>query len=336
VSALPATTISAPESHSTGIKGKFIRTRAADLSVYSHMTQSEIGCVTLINVESIGWGKKWTRRSLKMADFAQHCNQEERTCQNALTKLEADGLIERTKTGRGYEYERVQRIDYDGPEAIGNCPSCKKPTQFTLDRDVPIPHSLFLNVQQAVDRGTFLCVLLIALETMRWNPGKDGRAGEIWIHPAEIKVEEFCRRTGLNKSEVEADLNKAEAQGFIGSSGRRGSVQTYWAIPNTWPQAGVKPKKIGGNPKPGRRKESEQEIHSVPQPTQNTAKASPVEFWCKPCGTCHECRYFGPVEIVPTPENPVRKPLGRARDGPLPDLRAPGKPWQAPWKTKEA
>jgi hypothetical protein len=332
------TPISPPDPFPTGIKGKMVRTRAADLTLFGpgQMTQCEIGCLSLILIESFGYQKTYTRNTLTLATFAEHCRQEERTCQKTLARLELeDHLINRTKTGRGYEYSLVRKIDYDGPEAFGNCPQCKKTTSFTLDRDILIPHSLFLNVQRAVDRGTFLCVLLIALETMRWNPGKDGRAGEIWIHPAEIKVEEFCRRTGLNKSEVEADLKKAELCGFIGSSGRRGSVQTYWAIPNTWPQAGVKPKKIGGNPKPGR-KESEQEIHSVPQQTENKRKASPVEFWCKPCGTCHECRYFGPVEIVPTPVNPVKKPLGRARDGPLPDLRAPGKPWQAPWKTKEA
>jgi hypothetical protein len=331
MSAAPAIPIKPPESHASGIKGKVVRTRPSDLALFSKMTQCEIGCLSLILVESLGWQKTYTRTSLTIPDFAEHCNQEERTCQKTLASLELeDGLIKRTRTGRGYEYSLVRKIDYDGPEAFGNCPQCHKTTPFTLDRDTLIPHSLFLNVQRAVDRGTFLCVLLIALETMRW---KDG---QIWIHPTAIKVEEFCRRTGLNKSEVEADLKKAEARGFIGSSGPRGAVQTYWPIPNTWPLAGVRSKRIGGNPKPGRRKESEQEIHPVPQQTENKRKARPVEFWCKPCGTCHECRYFGPVEIVPAPENPVRKPLARAREGPIPDLRAPGKPWQAPWKTKEA
>jgi hypothetical protein len=315
MSAAPVIPLQPPEPHSTGIKGHMVRTRLSDLATYSRMTQCEIGCLSLITVESAGWGKPYTRRPLKMEDFAIHCNQEERTCSKTLQNLENEGAFERTKTGRGYEYKRVRPVDYDGPEAIGHCPQCKKQTPFTLDRDILIPHSLFLNVQQAVDRGTFLCVLLIALETMRWNPSKDGRAGEIWIHPTEIKVEEFCRRTGLNKSEVEADLKLAESRGFIASSGRRGSVQTYWPCPNNWPLAGLRAKRVGGNPKPGR-KESEQKTSEVPQPIQTTTKPSPVEFWCKPCGTCHECRYFGPVEIVTTPEKPVKKPLARAREGP--------------------
>lgn len=275
------------------------------------MTQCEIGCLSLITVESKGWGKPYTRRALKLSDFAQHCNQEERTCSKTLQVLENEGALTRTKAGRGYEYKRLQQMDYDGPEVIGHCPTCKKNTPFTLDRDILIPHSLFLNLQQAVDTGTFLCVLLIALETMRWNDG------QIWIHPKEITVADFCRRTGLKKSEVEADLKLAEARGFIGSSGRRGSVQTYWPIPNTWPLATVREKRYGGNPLPGRRKESEQKIHETPQPTQTKTKASPVEFWCKPCGTCHECRYFGPVDIVTESEKPVRKPIERAREGPI-------------------
>ncbi len=300
-----------PEAHPSGIKGRMVRTRASDLAQYSQMTQSEIGCLTLIMVESIGYQKPYTRTALTVSDFAEHCNQEERTCQGTLGNLEDENIIKRTRTGRGYEYSLVRKIDYDGPEAFGNCPQCKKATAFTLDRDILIPHSLFLNIFRAADRGVFLCTLLISLETMRW---KDG---QIWIHPAQIKVDEFCRRTGLNKSEVESDLKKAEARGFIGSSGPRGSVQTYWPIPNTWPLAGVRAKKVGGNPKPGR-KESEQEIRSVSQPTQTTKQTSPVQFWCKPCGTCHECHYFGPVEIVPAPEIPARKPLERARNGPIP------------------
>ncbi len=315
MSAAPVVPLRPPEPHPTGIKGHMVRIRSAYLAMFRQMSQCEIGCLTLIIVESIGWGKLggYTRRSLKLSDFAEHCNQEQRSCQKALANLELEyNLITRTKAGRGYEYKLVARIDIDGSDAFGNCPDCKKTTPFTLDRDILIPHSLFLNVQQSVDRGSLLCILLISLETMRW---KDG---QIWIHPVELKVEEFCRRTGLNKSEVESDLKKAEARGFIGSSGRRGGVQTYWPIPNSWPLAGVRSKRTGGNPSPGRRKESEQEIHSVPQPIETKQKSSPVQFWCKPCGTCHECQYFGPVEIVPGPEIPVRKPIGHARDGPPP------------------
>jgi hypothetical protein len=327
LSAAPAVPISAPQPHSTSIKGKFAKTRPADLAMFAHMTQSEIGVHSLIHVEQIGWQKGWSRSPIKISAFATHCNQGERNIQQTVSTLESEGSIERQKTSGGFVYRRVRPIDYDGGSAWGNCKRCNETTEYALDRDVPIPHSLFLNVQQAVDRGTFLCVLLIALETMRWQDG------QIWIHPTTIKVEDFCRRTGLNKSEVEADLKKAEARGFIGSSGRKGSVQTYWTVPNGWHLAGVRLKRVGGNPSPGR-KESEEKITSVPQPTQNTPKASPAEFWCKPCGTCLKCREWGPVEIVATPEVPIKKPIGQARAGPVGEIFAPGDEWTPPWKEK--
>lgn len=276
------------------------------------MSQSETGCLTLIAVESVGWGQSWTRTPLTLQNFAQHSNTLPRTCQDSLTEIEGDGLIERRKaaTGRGFEYRRKQRIDFAGQEGLGHCPECKKPTQFTLDRDVTIPHSLFLKVQAAVDHGTFLCLLMISLECFQW------REGQIWVYPKEIRIDEFRRRTGLSKSEVEADLAKAESLGFIGSSGKRGAIQTFWPMPNTWPTAIVRRARQGGNPSPGKRKNTEGSKLTTVEPKEGTPKTSPVEFLSRPCGKCHECQYWGPVDILPESANALKKPIATARAGP--------------------
>jgi hypothetical protein len=328
MSAAQAIPISAASPHPAKIpKGFWVPTRPADLAAYRTMSQAAIGVHTLIHVESTGWRKASTRTAIKLTTFATHCGQGERNIQKTITEEETEGRIERQKTSGGYVYKRLRPIDYDGGSTFGNCKKCKEVTEYALDRDVPIPHSLFVNVQQSGDRGMFLLMLLISLETMRWQDG------QIWIHPKAISIEEFERRTDLKKSEIEKDLAKLEARGLIASSGRKGSVQTYWPLPQNWQLAGVRLKRLGGNPSPGR-KESEENITPVPQPTQNTPKPSPSEFWCKPCGTCLKCREWGPVEIVAAPEVPIKKPIGQARTGPVGEIFAPGDEWTPPWKEK--
>lgn len=310
--------VSAPDPIPTGIRGHFVRTRAADIGVLRHMSQSETGCLTLIHVESIGWGQPWTRTGLLVNRFAEHSNTESRPCQDALKNLEQEGLLERrkSKTGKGFEYKRIQPIDYTGQEASADCPNCKKRTRFTLDRDVPIPHSLFLKVQQAVDHGTFMVIMLLSIETLRW---KDG---QIWVNPKEIKIEEIARRVGLSKSEVEADLKIAEQLGAIASCGNRGAVQTFWVLPNAWMAMGRRARRTGGNPRPERRIKGEPCSKLVPiENKTDTTKTSPVEFWNRPCGKCNECEYHGPVEKLYEVENPAKKPFGSenrtARAGPM-------------------
>jgi hypothetical protein len=331
VSAAPVAHLSAPDPFPTKIRGPWARTRASDIGVLRNMSQSETGCLTLIHVESIGWGHQWTRTSLLVKRFADHSNTDPRPCQDSLKVLEQDGLLERrkSKTGKGWEYRRVQPIDYTGPEAVADCPDCKKRTRFTLDRDVPIPHSLFLKVQQAVDHGTFMAILLIAIETLRW------KEGQIWVHPKEIKIDEIARRLDRSKSEVEADLKKAEGLGAIGSYGNRGAIQTFWVLPNAWETLKPRPRRTGGNPKPFRKAKGEDKakqdrVSPIPEKKEDKPKTSPVEFWNRPCGRCNECGYQGPVERLYEVENTTKKPLGSAN---RPHWRARGAPINEPRST---
>jgi hypothetical protein len=306
----------APEPHLAKIpKGKWARTRLGDLAAFSRMTQCEIGIHCFVHAESVGWGQAWTRATIRITTLATHCNQEPRTVNKTLSKTEQEGTIKRRKISGGFVYSRVRPIDVDSDqETWGNCATCHGHSLYVVDRDVLIPHSLFLNVQRAVDRGMFLCALFVALKTIR---SKDG---QIQVHPTQLTVDDFERGTGLKKSEVENDIKKCETLGIFQSAGRRGAIQTYWVTPENWTTIGVRPKRVGGNPSPVGRTKSKLTIVEPPQPKQaDTKQTSPPEFLSKPCGVCVKCGTWSVIDVVPAPENlanPVRKPLARAREGP--------------------
>jgi hypothetical protein len=328
MSAAPVFPISAPEPHPAKIpKGRFAKTRPADLAAFSKMGRCEVGIHCKVHAEQIGWGKPWSTR-IGIAELATFCNTDPRTVQKAMLKsVDDDGNLKRRKVSGGYEFSRVRPIDSESEEeAWNNCAKCKETTLYVVDRDVPIPHTLFLDVFRGADLGVFLVTLLISLRTLR---GK--KDGQLWVHPTPISVADFKAATDLEKSEIEADLKTGEALGLFRSAGRRGAIQTYWVTPENWTSIGVRPKRVGGNPSPGRTK-SKLTIVEPPQPKQpDRKKPSPPEFLLKPCGVCVKCGTWSVINAVPAPVTPTKKPVGQARAGPV---TAPGEFWQAPWDKK--
>lgn len=318
MSAAPVVPISqVPEPHKANLpRGKWMKTRPADLVGFATMTRTEIGVHCLVHLDSIAWGKPETRNPIKHSKFAQFCNTDDRIISKAVSKCAQEYLnLEQRKGRGGYYYKRPRPIDTDSDQDTwGDCETCKEPSLYVVDRDIPIPHSLFSDVFRAVDRGVFLICFLIAQENFRSK--KDG---ELWIDPAEIAIDDF-KRTGLQKSEIEKDLRIGEELGLWKSAGRKGAIQTYWVTPENWNSVSVKPKRIGGNPAPIKRtKKTEIAIVEPPQVKPAVTKnSSPPEFMTKPCGVCTKCHTWAVIKIVPTPENPVKKPLERARAGPIP------------------
>jgi hypothetical protein len=298
------------------------------------MDRTTIGLHCYIHANSVGWGEVWTRTATRLGPLAEFCGVDERTIQKTVSSQEAEETINRKKTDGGYKYSRPRRIDYDGEDTWGQCNKCKEATPFKVDRNIPIPHTLFLNVFRATERGVFLSTLYIATRTFRGS--KDG---QLHVHPCPISIDDFKKGTGLQKSELEADLKKGEeVYHLFQSSGKRGAVQTYWVTPENWSNLDIKPKRVGGNPSPIKRgRKSEVSTTVEPQPKQGDTKTtSPPEFWFKPCGVCLKCSEWSVINVVPAPENPVKRPLARSREGPPPpvwsDLPTLNKPL---WK-KEA
>jgi hypothetical protein len=310
--AATARALAIPDPFGTGIKHHFVKVRQSDMAMFSSLkTPTEAYFISYILVNSVGWGKPWTPAT-SMSQLAKHCcNVDERTVQNAMAATADLYDRRRSSTGKGFEYRLKRPIDYDGKEALGHCPDCKKTVQFTLDRWVPIPHSFFLKLHHAVDFGTWRCILGICIDTFQWQ------VDQIWIHPAAIKSEDFQRRTRLHRAELFEDLRKARDRGFIGAAGQPGAVQTWWPIPAAWEFPGLRLVKKGGNPNPRKRNESEPKVTEPVQPEQTTPQTSPVEFWSRPCGHCHECPYWGPVDLVESTGTAPKKPVERARAGPI-------------------
>jgi len=299
------------EPRPTGIKSHFVKVRLSDLAMFSALdTATEAAFIGYILVNSIGWGKAWTPAT-SMSQLSKHCNVDERTVQNAMASTAELYDRRRSATGKGFEYRLKRPIDYEGREVFGHCPDCKKTVPFSLDRWVAIPHSFFTKLHQVVDFGTWRCILLVSLDTFRWE--KD----QIWIYPTDIKAEEFQRRAKLHRSEVFEDLGKAKRFGLVGASGRPGAVQTWWPIPSAWEVAGIRLVNKGGNPNPPKRNKREPKVTPPVQPQPNTTPTRPVEFWSRPCGHCHECPYWGPVVLVESDESVPKKPVTTARAGPL-------------------
>jgi hypothetical protein len=192
-----------------------------------------------------------------------------------------------------------------------------------------MPQTLFSRVQQSLEHGAFMVVLLVAMETLKWHDG------EIWVYPKEIEVSEFCRRLNRSRSEVMNDIRVAEERGFIASTGKRGAIQTYWALPGAWATAGVRLKRTGGNPKPGKRTESKPAILEIAETPKKTSKPSPVELWTKPHGKCHECGYHGPVDVVEASTQAPKRPVQQARAGPPPEIWSNHPSFVAPWKAEK-
>jgi hypothetical protein len=332
------------ESIQTGITGNWTRTRPAFFrGLARHLEYAEDKCFGLILQSTVGRGRSWEKVTWKR--FCDVAGVTRRRCEQAIASLLGkedpdqpgvymDGLIRQRKavTGGGFEYSIAARAE-NIQSSIAKCRGCGQTGEVDLDLDfIPVPHSFFLNLPASCDHGMYLVVKTVVERTMRW----DKETKQIVIVPCEITIEEFERATGKKRAEILSDLQKVQAEcyQFIGSESA-GRGKRYWARPENFASAPARAAREVKQPKERKKRETEK-TPNPPQPIEPTKTIRPVEFVTVPCGVCRHCQCYGPVDIVAEADRAPKKPAARAREGPIPEIFAPGKPWQAPWKQKQA
>jgi hypothetical protein len=285
---------------------------------------AEDKCFGLILQSTVGRGRgSWEKVTWKR--FCDVAGVTRRRCEQAIASLLGkedpdqpglyfEGIIRQRKAATGgFEYSIAARPEGD-QTGIAKCRNCGTTGEVDLDLDfIPVPHTFFLNLPLSCDHGMYLVVKTVVERTMRW----DKETKQIVVIPCEITIEEFERATGKKRSEILQDLAKVQAEGyqFIGSE-KIGRTNRYWARPENFASAPARAAREVKQPKIRKKRET-QKAEKPAQPVEPTKTIRPVEFITVPCGVCRHCQCYGPVDIVPESEKATRKPLERARAGPI-------------------
>jgi hypothetical protein len=309
----------------TGITGNWTRTRPSFFrGLARYLEYAEDKCFGLILQQTIGRGRSWEK--ITWIRFCNVAGVTRRRCEQAISSLLGkedpdkpgvylEGLIRQRKatTGGGFEYSIAARAE-NIQSGIAKCRGCGTTGEVDLDTDfIPVPHTFFLNLPLSCDHGMYLVVKTVVERTMRW----DKETKQIVVVPCEITIDEFERATGKKRSEILQDLAKVQAEGyqFIGSE-KSGRTNRYWARPENFAAAPARAAREVKQPKERKKRETEK-TPNLAQPVEPTKPIRPVEFVTVPCGVCRHCQCYGPVDIVPESEKATRKPLERARAGPI-------------------
>jgi hypothetical protein len=311
-----------PQPIQTGIVNNWVRVRPSFFRGLAKTLQyAEDKLFGLILDCTIGHCRTWEK--ITPARFCQVAGVTRRRCEQALSALLGtldpetgvylDGLIRRRKssTGAGHEYAIAARPALEA-SSIARCRGCGETSEIELDVEfIPVPHSFFISLPAACDRGMYLVVKCIVERTMRW----DKTTKQIVVIPCAVTVEEFERATGLKRAEIIEDLSKVQKLGFIGCQ-KVGRANVYWAKPENFAGAPARGKRECKQPK--REKSTREKQTSSVETAEVTPSIRPVEFVISHCGVCRHCGCYGPVDLI-EPEAKPRKPAERARPAPKVD-----------------
>jgi len=308
----------------TGITNNWTRVRPSFFrGLARSLEYAEDKCFGLILHSTVGRNRTWERILPKrFCDVAGITRRRfEQAISGLLGKEDPDqpgvyseALIRRRKsdTLSGWEYSIAARPALEA-SSIAKCRGCGQTSEIEIDIEfIPVPHSFFVSLPAACDHGMYLVVKTVVERTMRW----DKATKQIVVIPTEITHEEFERATGLKRSEIIEDLAKVEELGFIGAQ-KSGRLITYWAKPENFASAPARAKREVKQPKERKKSETKNPVNP-PQPNESKQPIRLVEFVTSPCGVCRHCGCYGPVDIVEPEQKAPKKPLERARAGPIP------------------
>jgi biotin operon repressor len=311
---MSALAIAKPEVIHTGIFTSWVRVKPSFFKGLAPRLESyaALVCFGLITAMGVGLSRTWGK--ITWTHLEKATGMSRRACEQAINQLLEDGLIRRRRSqvGTGWEYALAVRSSGDGDSKLAACRNCKRTDDMEIDADfIPVPHSFFRDLPTGCDRGMYLLVMAIIVRTMRMQDK------EIVSIPCEITVDEFRTATGLERAEILSDLAKLQAEGVdVVGSEKRGRNVVYWTKPENFAKVKARAARKIHQPANKKRKGETEKAPKVEQPVEKEQTIRPVEFVTLPCGYCRHCNTYGPVDLVPELENPVKKPVATARAGP--------------------
>lgn len=199
------------------VKPSFLKGVARRLDSYT-----AIVCFGVVVAMGIGLSRTWGKISLQY--FVKVTGMSSRACELAIAYLLSEGLIRRRKVavGKGWEYALAVRSSGDGESKLASCRNCKRTDDLEVDQDfIPVPHSFFRDLPAAYNRGLYLMVMAVIVRTVKMQDG------EIVSLPDVMTIDDFRKATGLERSQILANLPKLKSEEILGSE-KRGQNVFYW------------------------------------------------------------------------------------------------------------
>jgi hypothetical protein len=266
------------------------------------------------------FGKTRTWARIKPAEFAEIARTSEEWAMVAIDSLITAGLIQFENID-GKESQRRYRISPDltaetkAEKIRGKCKECNWIGMFATEF-VPLPRTAFTKLAPAVDHATFVCTLIVARFTHHWNTERG-----LWVEPSELTPHDF-RLTGLEPGMIKQGLDKAVELGLIKRRNRAGKASIFESCPDNWSTVEKRPLREITPPQRGAKDSAKQPSGTSTEKPIKPPETPSIEsghFRTAVCPKCERVVEVEPVadsELSTDSENPVRKPIERAREGP--------------------
>lgn len=266
------------------------------------------------------FGKTRTWARIKSSEFAEIARTTEEWADCAVESIVKTGLLQMEFID-GHANRPRYRISPDltaetkAEKIRGRCKECQWIGMFATEF-IPMPRTFFTKLMPAVDHATFVCVAVVARFTHHWSTERG-----LSVEPCELTPHDF-RLTGLEPGMIKQGLDKAVELGLIKRRNRAGKASTFESCPDNWIGIEKRPLREVTPPQRGAKDQAKEVSSSstekpIKQPETPTIESG--RFRTAICPKCERVVEVEPVsdaEVSTDNENPMKKPIERAREGP--------------------